>query len=179
MSRPYICLDSQTYSYLLEAMGSCSEPPNDPCANEKIAILRTYFYIDVGCFWLPPTALKEVAEISDIEKQELHVGSTKCLFPVLQVDSQREAIDTRATLLMSSHNQWNDCSILAETEAAGADWLLSFDRRFIRNLKNNAVGTRLASPSEFWKAQGVPAGATPFLSPHHSNPLSGATWWRW
>jgi hypothetical protein len=160
-------------------MGCCSAPPNDPSANEKVAILRTFFYVDIGCFWIPPTVLKEVGEISDIQKQELHISSTRCLFPPLQVNHQGTAIFDRARSLMPPHKEWNDCSILAEAEAAGADWLLSFDKRFIDRLSCKAIGTRLAFPSEFWKAQGVPSGAHPFQSPHGSNPLSGATWWHW
>lgn len=169
-------LDSQCLSYLLDGIAGISEP-TDPLASEKIALLRSWLYRS-GTFTLTRTVVAEVANIPDVERRELHQSFMRTLFldyPVQDV----EAVQTRAELFQSKHPMLSDCRILAEAEELGLDVLLTYDNDFWRRLQNSSATTRLIKPSVYWADLGVPHGAQPKTVPHHTNPLSPQSWWRW
>lgn len=90
-----------------------------------------------------------------------------------------KAVQARAELFQSEHPMLNDCRILAEAEELGFDVLLTYDNNFWKRLQNSSATTRLIKPSAYWAGLGVPRGAQPKTEPHHSNPLSSQSWWRW
>ncbi len=69
-NRPHVGLDSQCLSYLLYAIGGISEP-TDLLAEEKKALLRSWFY-KPGTFVLTETVISEVSRIRNIDRREFH-----------------------------------------------------------------------------------------------------------
>lgn len=173
---PQVGLDSQCLSYLLDGIASISEP-TDSLAAEKVALLRSWFYPS-GTFTLTQTVLSEIAKIKSAERRELHESFIRTLF-VGYPTRDTEAVQARAKQFQSKHPTPNDCRILAEAEELGLDVLLTYDQRFWKRLRNSSATTRLMKPSAYWTALGVPRGAQPRTVPHHTNPLSRETWWRW
>ena len=175
-NRPHVGLDSQCLSYLLDAIAGISEPSDD-LADEKIALLRSWFY-KPGTFVLTETVITEVSQIRSIDRRELHESFISTLFidyPVRDL----AAVQSRALQFKASHPKLNDCRILAEAEELGLDFVLTYDQDFWKRLSNSSGITKLMKPSDYWVSLGIQKGAKPVTVPHHTNPLSEQSWWRW
>jgi len=172
--RDYVGLDSQCYTYLIDAMSNTLEP-SDKLAAERIALFRALLYRPGGLF-LTPTVRREFEAIPSACRAAHHV-SWAVLFPETQPIDQ-PAIDRRAVQLGQYHNDFGDCCILAEAEDSGLNGLLTFDKDFISHLSSHTCLT-LQKPVDFWNWLDVQKGATPVTIPTTDNPQSGATWWRW
>ena len=69
---PQIGLDSQSLSYLLDAIVGIEEP-TDILATEKKALVRSWFYRPGGfAFTLTATVIAEVRQIPDATRREFH-----------------------------------------------------------------------------------------------------------
>ena len=66
----HVGLDSQCLSYLLDGIAGITEP-TDPLAEEKKALLRTWFY-QLGTFILTETVISEVAKIRKLDRHSFH-----------------------------------------------------------------------------------------------------------
>jgi predicted nucleic acid-binding protein len=171
-----IGLDSQCLSYLLDAIAGIDEP-KDSLASEKIALLRSWFYKS-GTFTLTETVIFEVGRISNVERREFHESFIRPLFLIPPV-RESTAVQGRADQFKMTHPRPMDCRILAEAEELGLDIVLTYDHDFWKRLHNISPTTKLIKPSVYWTDLNVPKGAEPRTVPHHTNPLSQQSWWRW
>ena len=180
---PYVGLDSQSLSYLLDAVAGISEPI-DVLQLEKKALVRSWFYKPGDfSFILTETVVSEVSKISNIERREFHESFIRTLFldyPVRDIN----AVQARAEEFQKYHVGFSDCLILAEAEDIGLDILITYDHDFWRRLQNVSHTTKIMKPNDYWLQLGIPKGATPTTVPYNpnpedANPLSFQQWWRW
>lgn len=172
----HVGLDSQCLSYLLDGIAGVSEP-TDALAEEKKALLRTWFY-QSGTFILSETVIWEVAKIRNLDRRRFHDSFIQTLFldyPVRNLAT----VQARATHFELSHPKLRDCRILAEAEELQLDFLLTYDHDFWKRLSATSSKPKLMKPSLYWKSLRIAKGATPVTVPHHTNPLSQQSWWRW
>lgn len=170
----HVGLDSNCYTFLIEAMVGTYEP-TDPLADQRIALFRTFLYRH-DCLFLTPTVVKEFKRIPDAKHAEMHNSWTVLFCETQPIDPPR--IDARAKELEAFHKDADDCQILAEAEDAGLETILLFDGEFIRRLSGKSKVV-LIRPAEFWQSLSIPRGSKPRWTPRYDNPLSAQTWWRW
>ena len=169
-------LDSQCLSYFLDSVVGAREPV-DPLAEERKALIRTWFYTP-ETFYVSESVLTETAAIRNVKRRELHKGFVDVLF--LDVPARDEAtVQTRTKELGLKHAGRRDCRILAEAEDLELDVLLTYDRNFRRRLGDASSGVQLLTPFSYWSSLGIPKGSKPITSPHPTNPMSQESWWRW
>lgn len=173
---PKVALDSQCFSYLLDAIAGIEEP-TDSLAEERKALIRSWFYMP-GTFYLPSTVISECEQIKTQDRRDLHASLISTLFLEMPAKSPG-AIAMRVYELKRSHDKLNDCRVLAEAEEFGITHLLTYDRRFLLRLGPLAKGAIVQKPSTYWQELGIPRGAKPRTVPHETNPLSHQSWWRW
>lgn len=168
-------MDSQCLSYLIDAIEGLDEP-TDALADQRVALFRTYLYREGGLF-ITPTVKVECERIRDVDRAAIHKSWISTFFGETQPINQPR-IDVRTAELEAFHHDSDDCRILAEAEDAGLTVLLSFDSAFILRLrgKTNVV---LLRPLDYWLSLRIPKGSGPVTVPHHTNPLTARTWWRW
>ena len=175
-STRHVGLDSQCLTYLLDGIAGISEP-TDALAEEKKALLRTWFY-QPGTFILSETVISEVAKIRNLDRRRFHESFVQTLFLDYSV-RDLAAVQDRAAHLQMSHPKASDCRILAEAEELQLDFLLTYDHDFWKRLSATSLTTKLMKPSPYWISLGIAKGVTPVTVPHHTNPLSQQSWWRW
>ena len=179
----YIGLDSQCYSYLLDAISGISKP-TDSLASEKIALTRAWFYKPGQfCFVLTETVVNETSKIRNRERRNLHDSFRNTLFhdPAVQ---DPLAVKNRANEFYKHHRKLNDCLVLAEAEELKLDIVLTYDSKFWKRLCNKSNVTKLMKPTEYWASLSIPIGSAPQCRPYDANPedanpLSFQQWWRW
>jgi predicted nucleic acid-binding protein len=175
-NRPFVGLDSQCLSYLLDSIDGIEEP-TDPLAGERKALLRSWFYTP-GTFILTQTVFSEVSKIKNIDRREFHKRFTSRQFPIFPVRDLTN-VQTRAAQFEGNHPKYNDCLILAEAEELGLDFLITYDDDFLKRLYNTSSTTRLIKPSEYWTYLDIRKGAKTVNAPNDTNPFSKQSWWRW
>jgi len=168
-------LDSQCLSYVIDALEGV-EKPTDNLAEQKVALVRTYFYTP-GTLWTMPTVKREFERISDPVRRAKHQSWTSVLFGVCPLNNP-EAVTRRAAELEEFHPDIDDRMLLAEAEDVGFSTLLSFDADFVKHL-GHRTRLSLTTPGSFWQSLAVPRGAAPHHVPAPGNPLASQTWWRW
>ena len=171
-----VSLDTQCLSYLLDGIAGIIEP-TDSLAEERKALLRTWFYRP-GTFVLTETVMGKVANIKNIDRRKFHQDF---ILPLFHDDSVRNpSLVAKRTLEFESfHPSKNDCRILAEAEDAEVDIVLTYDDKFLKRLGSVSNKCRLERPTSYWFGFEVPRGATADKVPHRTNPLSQHSWWRW
>ncbi len=125
---------------MLDGIAGISEP-TDSLAEEKKALLRTWFY-QPGTFILSETAISEVAKIRNYDRRRFHESFIQTLFldyPVRDV----AAVQARAAHFQRSHPKPSDCRILAEAEELQLDFLLTYDHDFWKRLSATSSTTKL------------------------------------
>jgi predicted nucleic-acid-binding protein len=172
----FVGLDSQCLSYLLDGIAGIDEP-TDSLAEEKKALLRSWFY-KPGTFVLTETVISEVGQIRNVDRREFHNSFINTLFQDYPVQDLN-AVQARAAEFESKHPKPSDCRILAEAEELGLDFVLTYDQNFWKRLSNASRTTKLMKPSAYWAALGIAKGEKPVTVPHPTNPLSHQSWWRW
>ena len=173
---PHVGLDSQCLSYLLDGIAGISEP-TDSLAEEKKALLRSWLY-KPGAFVLTETVISEVSQIRNIDRREFHESFIRTLFldyPIRDLT----AVQARTVQFEVYHPKSSDCRILAEAEELRLDFVLTYDHDFWKRLSSAPGTTKLMKPSAYWANLSIPKGARPVTAPHHTNPLSEQSWWRW
>lgn len=165
----HIGLDSQCLSYLLDAMATVGEP-RDPLREEKIALLRIWFY-QPGTFILTETVISEVARIRNQERREFHNSFIQTLFLDYPV-RDRTAVRARAAHFEQVHPEASDCQILAEAEELQLDFVLTYDHNFLKRLSTTDSAPKVVKPSSYWNSLGILKGAKPVTVPDNTNPLS-------
>lgn len=167
-------LDSQCLSYLIDAIAGISEP-TDSFAEEKKALLRSWFYTS-GTFILTETVVSEINRIRNKDRRELHEGFMDTLFLSYPTKNQI-FIREKSAQFELIHPEPNDCRILAEAEELNLKFLLTYDHDFWKKLSQASTTTTLIKPSTYWSYLNIPKGAKPITVPHPTNPLKD--WWRW
>jgi hypothetical protein len=174
--KPRIGLDTQCFSYLLDAVAGIEEP-TDLLAEERKALIRTWFYPPTT-FFLPKTVVTECAEIRQVERKEFHLSFIRTLFLDMPIQNPAK-VETRVTQLLPIHRKEKDCRVLAESEDIYLTVLLTYDRKFMQRLSGETNGVSLCTPANYWASLGISRGAPPKTVPYHSNPLSQQSWWQW
>jgi predicted nucleic acid-binding protein len=173
-----ICIDSNTITYLFEAIDNYN-PNNDKddnLRNERIAMIRIRFYA-VRRLHILPSVRSEIDKISNIDKWLKHKAIVGWL-DTRPYNLSDKKILKRKSYFLQFHNQDMDCRILAEAEGTGMNILLSYDNDFKRKLKQKAKGVSIISPSDFFSSLNLAPGTAPLLRPDPSNPLYSEPWWR-
>ena len=171
-----MAIDSQCLSYWLDALTKVEKPIGE-LSSEKIALVRVWFYTE-GTFSATETVIDECLKIKNPNHRKQHKSFIKTL--LLEPRNMDEAkIKERTNELSQYHLGMADCRILAEVEDIGLDVLLTYDTKFIDRLAHQSRSVRVQRPSEYWDDLGISRGAKPFTVPHHTNPLSNESWWRW
>jgi predicted nucleic-acid-binding protein len=180
----HVGLDSNCLSFLLDCIANISVPtgqsPNEQLdADEKIALLRLWFYKPGSfSFVLTETVISEVARIRNVERREFHENFIRTLFIDYPV-RDHVAVQARTEQYAVHHTGRSDCQILAEAEELKLNVVLTYDKDFLKKLATFSATTKIMKPSSFWASLGIPKGAKPVTVPHHTNPLSEQSWWRW
>lgn len=171
-------LDSNALTYLLDAVSRAYLPQADPdlIAAERLAMFRIYCYS--GCkLWVSPTVKAEYIRISDSTKRESHHVWVSYHLEDVEPPVPDPILDLRAAVLNERHSDFDDCRIVAETEATGVDILLTSDGALIKDL-HAQTNVAIMRPTEFLSSLEIPRGARPCVSPAPGNPLASETWWR-
>jgi len=176
MAGQKIGLDSQCLSYLIDAAIGATEP-TDPLADERKALLRTWFY-GPGRFYISETVLSECARIRGAERRQLHESFGVITYWGLPVRDAGTVAKREAEFVLL-HPKARDCRILAEAEDLALDTLLTYDEELMKRLSPASSKVALVTPSSYWSSLGIARGAKPHSVPHATNPLSGQSWWRW
>jgi hypothetical protein len=178
MSQRRVAIDSNALTYLLDAVCDgylpCADP--DPGGPERVAMFRVFCYLTERP-WVGPTVRAEYAAIVDASKREEHDRWTRYHLEDFELTGDAESVDARAKELKNHHCHLDDCRVVAEAEAAGAEVLLTCDARMIKHL-GSRTGLALMRPTAFIASLAIPPGTPPHSVPADGNPLATQTWWR-
>src|ERR1035437_8556120 len=116
-------LDSQCLSYLIDAANGVAEP-TDPLADERKALLRSWFY-GPGRFYISETVLAECARIRGEERRQLHESFGAITYWGMPVRNAGTGASREAEFFLL-HPKADDCRILAEAEDLALDILLTY-----------------------------------------------------
>lgn len=171
-------IDSNTVTYLLDAMAE----QYDPCADkdlraERVAMVRILFYSD-RLLWVGPTVESEYRDIPDSDKRETHRRIVQYVLEDQLLRVAPETLQRRVSELKSFHRGDADCRVVAETEAAGLDTLLSCDRKMLGATWSDVTKVAVLKPSVSWQSLSIPPGSSPRRGPAPGHPLFGKNWWR-
>ena len=172
-----VAIDSNALTYLIEAHQEDYDPVADVhLGKQRLAMIRTLFYSD-RLLWVGPTVEAEYRKIPNASKAEDHRRIAQYVLEDQPLRVDPAVLDARVRELRLSHRGEADCRIVAETEFAGLDTLLSCDDRMVGTFTGiSKVNVR--QPSDFWESLGIPPGATPVRYPAQGHPLYGKYWWR-
>ena len=150
-SEKIVAVDSHIVTYFVKAERA-SEPLPDDLEGEYSAVYE--IALTYG-FWLLPKVEEEVQKIPDVSYRLKHEQSLTQLFRPTNLSESASQIEVRTKELRIFHSGGNDCRILAEAEALGADVLLTFDGDFEERLKSR-TSVLLIKPSQFRIPVGTP-----------------------
>ena len=112
----YPAVDSNTLTYLLEALRDDYDPALDRSAlvQERVAMVRCYFYGDCS-FWVAPTAQIEYAKIKNEAWRKVHDRSTKFMLQDMPLRTPLALLERRTAELQRHHPAKNDCRVVVES----------------------------------------------------------------
>lgn len=174
-------LDSQSVTYLMEALSGAYHPNGDhdkQLREQRIALARLFMYWR-GELRRGPTVDAEIGKIQDPEKQRIHENVCVRVSPLGHLNMNEVEIRDRAKELGRVHpNKVNDCMIVAEAEGGQINWLVSYDTELRRRL---GLQTRIEilQPVECWERAKIPRGSKLVLVPFPDTSFAHQTWWRW
>lgn len=174
---PKVALDTQCFSYLLDAIAGIEEP-TDVLAEERKALVRSWFYMP-GTFYLSQTVVAECEQIRQAERREFHASFVRALLFLNLPVHDTATVNARTEKLLCFHAKRNDCRVLAEEEDLQLKHLLTYDRLFLQRLGPISKAVVIKTPVAYWESLCIPKGARPKTVPHETNPLSQQSWWRW
>lgn len=181
MRERVVALDSDVWTYLMQANTLGYDPAQDPdknLAREKSAVFQVFLYVDR--IVILPTVKCQVARITDADRRSQHQGFGQVHLDEPLVDEA--SVVARARNLNQYHKggqgEEEDCRIVAEAELANVDVLLSFDTDLRTRLTPHAR-LPLQAPFEYWKTLAIPRGTKPRREPDRCHPLYTAAWWHW
>lgn len=147
-----------------------------PSVGDDLGSFRLFMYSPR--LTILPTVTAEADRIPKDDKRQEHLKWIWYHFPEAQLGEETEQIADRTQELLAHHPQKDadDCRIVAEAEAAGADILATIDKKIKRLQPLTHV--RLVTPAAALEHLGITCGAHPQREPGSGHPLAGATWWR-
>ncbi len=151
-----VSLDSQILTYLLEEItGGASGSADHTLVAEKQATLRIW-RSQLCDMFIVPAVSREMFRISrtkagtmlSMNRRDAHALMRNLHFnEVLHLDA--DAVDRKARHYQRYHPFLDDCYVVAESELAELDVLLSNDIPLLTNLRNQTVKLHLMRPSEY------------------------------
>jgi len=172
-----IAIDSNALTYLIEANQEDYDPAIDiHLGKQRIAMIRTLFYSD-RLLWVGPTVEAEYRNIPDPIKREAHRRIAQYVLEDQPLRVDRDTLEARVRELTSSHRGEADCRVVAETEFAGLDTLLSCDERMLGAF-TGVSQVSIRQPCDFWESLRIPSRSTPLRCPAPGHPLFGKNWWK-
>ena len=175
----YPALDSNALTYLLDAIAAEDYDPSlddSPLVKERLAMAWCLFHGNCSP-WVPPTVRVEYQRIKSHDKRDTHRRWTQYHLQDQDLRVPDEVIEQRVAALLPHHGKLQDCHVLAETECARLDTLLTVDEDMRLRLQPH-TSVDILRPSEFWKRLGVTRESAQGLRPAPGNPLHGKTWWQ-
>jgi hypothetical protein len=160
--RLYPAVDSNTLTYLL--------------VDERLAMVWCLFFGNCSP-WVPPTVQIEYDNIKAAERRDTHDRWTKSLLQDMPLNTPEQLLQARAEELLLHHNKISDCRVVAETEFAGLEVVLSCDGKMRRRLQPHMV-VKMLRPTEFWRLLGITEEPDTVTVPAPGNPLRDKTWWK-
>lgn len=175
-----IGIDANALTYLVEALLPGYDPENDSSdlAEERIAMLRIYFYRDEPYYVLPSVKV-EYKKIPNELTRDQHESIHWILLLDYNWKLDASKLNNRKQELLKHHTEDKDCQIVAEAELAGFEILLTCDVDLRKRLESRTNNLRILTPKEYWDSLEIPRGEKPEFQPTRSNPLFYAKWWRW
>jgi hypothetical protein len=178
---PNLAIDSNILTYFLDALSGTYDPdldPNPTIARERVAAFRLFLYGPK--LYIVPAVKKEAERIRHVDKRETHLRWIYySLGEVLESWYEEDDVKARQQKYLGFHKGEMDCRAVAEAEAGGMDAFLTYDHQLLKALAGRTEKISLKRPSEYWNDLAIPPGTPPTLSPHTTNPLAKASWWRW
>ena len=174
-----LALDANALTYWTEAMTAAPAYPSGPLAEEKIALVRIFFWMPPeASFNVVPTVKAEYEAIPDRTKREAHIGWALSHVSEVRPPPDQALVAKRAEELVPYRVGLSDRKIIAECEQAGISALLTCDGKLIERLR---METRVwvVRPSEFWDRLRISKGTPPARLPAEGSPLRHCSWWRW
>jgi hypothetical protein len=174
-----LALDSNAFTYWIQAMNGAPEQPSEPLAEDKLALVRIFLWMPSEAFFrIVPTVKAEYRAIRDRTKLDDHIGWALTHVSEVRPIPDNALVDARTRELQTHQSGENDRKIIAECELAGVSALLTCDSKLLERLR---METRvwLVRPSQFWDSMRVQNGSLPNRNPPNDNPLSQCAWWSW
>lgn len=175
-----VAIDSNLHTYLLQAMVPDYDPSADltGLAPHRKAILRSFFYA-TQTFLIVPTVHKEYLKITDAGLKEAHQRLHDIHLLDLNPNPDPRQVNERKDYYLKLHNGKNDCTIIAEAEIGGLEFLLTTDDKFYNRIHGRTKTIKLMKATGFWESLHIPRNSRPKIEPLPGNPLFGKSWWRW
>jgi hypothetical protein len=170
-----IGMDSQCLSFLIDALTGVSAPSGS-LADQQTALTRLWLYTP-GTLWTTTTVITECARIRNCDRREIHRSWTNVHFGERPI-YDAPWVTRRAQHLGQFHDGIEDCTILAEAEDIGFQFLVTYDFDFLNRLQSKSAKVALTEPLDLWRSLDIPAGARPTKVPDEMNPLAVQRWWR-
>ena len=167
-----VALDLDVFKLLVNALNWQDGPEPDA---ESVAAVRIYFYVTNPL--IPPTVAAEVEQANDL----LLSNWKNYHFEEIAApdDFYRGCVKGMAERYVDYHPDPRNCRVVAETECAKVEALLTLNADLVRGLSGRTEVIGVVSPSQYWRAAKVPHGSGPRTALSQGNPLFGADWWRW
>jgi len=175
-----IAFDSNALTYFVESFSREYDPSSDhsPLREERIALLRCFFYLDDVPFLLPEVG-KEYQRIKSDDHKRLHAVTVSFQFNEVVWKLDEKSIDKLRREFFERHPKHSDCQILAEAEVAKMNILLSCDGDFLKKLAANTDKVCLLKPSLYWERLHLPKGCPIRIEPLEGHCLFGKDCWKW
>ena len=170
-------VDSNTLTYLLDVFAVDDyEPALDASKvkGERLAMVWCYRFGSCSP-WVPPTARTESLRIPNLEKRERHDRWTRYHLQNQDLTTPQHLLHARVDELLPFHKKRNDCMVVAETEFADLQTLLSVDADMRKRLQPH-TSVRILRPSEFWNSLEITREPDIVLGPARDNPNYGKAW---
>lgn len=155
MTTAMIGVDTHIVDYLLTANTTdVSNETDYPLMKEKVTI-QSLWLSPYCMLCVAPTVWKEVLRIPrsragtlpGMPLKEQAVGTLILLFhEILRLDAQ--AVDRRARYYNQFHKDLDDCYLIAESEEAALDVVLTYDKALLKHLKQRA-NIPIMTPTEY------------------------------
>lgn len=174
-----VALDSNSLSYLIDALGNFDRPPTGSAVAESIALARCYIYRgEETILCITPTVRAEYSRISSQERLTDHAHWRMFHLQELAQPPNIADIIFRTNALSAHHSDIDDCRLVAECEALNVSVLLTSDRKLRNSMKRLSSKVNVLSGRQFWEAMAIAPRSKPIIELNPNDPLNDATWWR-
>jgi len=173
-----VVLDSNAMTYLDQATHRVYSPYTDSSdlCEDRVALFRLYLHLE-QIPWIVPAIEMEYERIREESRLRSHTLLAYAFLHEFTGPLDGEAIGSRVEELQTRHNREQDCRVVAEAEAYGAEVVLTCDRGMLRNLEG-AARVALYRPKTYWEKLAVLRGRRPPREPI-VEPTDTTQWWIW